>query len=349
MKNESSKTKEILFRIKIKGNGIVNYDFKGQKRILKKLVNHLYNEFDNTSYAKKNFYGDGQYKIKISSNSLRYSIFRNDMIAASVNIMNSKTLLNSYIGSTVGILRGYLFAKSISLHKSGAFTIVDAEQTSEALSYMEQFTKSGDKTASDNSNTIFSKETIGDIEYQSFGSINLESLQFMSCDPIFGRLNFHPDDVEILTTILKNNIPNFNSEKGYYKLKTSSVDIEEEGIKFSDENVKFLVKELMIRILSLKIKRSGAYAELDSLEYKLVNDPISDNYSNEDGWNRLENIDDIDNMNFDVEEFYEHVDSKIVDEKRLEIAKSINESNKKNADKKNANKKSKDNKLKDDK
>jgi hypothetical protein len=46
--------------------------------------------------------------------------------------------------------------------------------------------------------TIFNKETIGEITYDVEGAFNLQSMEFLSSDPIFDRYSFNSDDYSIL-------------------------------------------------------------------------------------------------------------------------------------------------------
>ena len=113
------KVKQVNFKIELEGNGIVNYDAENQKFIWNRESkegnkNQFISGNSNNKYAKKHFYrkadGSLDYKIKISSDSLRNAIFRGDAIATNPSISHHKSLLNSFIGSTMGLVRGYMFA-----------------------------------------------------------------------------------------------------------------------------------------------------------------------------------------------------------------------------------------------
>jgi hypothetical protein len=139
--------------------------------------------------------------------------------------------------------------KKQTIKRKSPLTINDAEQTSNGVSYLETFSRSGQKIEKDDAadiggTTFFKKETIGKIKYFTEGNINLSQLQFISCDPIFDRFSFNSDSFRIYKQVLENTLPNFDSELGYYTLSSSVVDQSEHGIKLSEENVIFLVKEL---------------------------------------------------------------------------------------------------------
>ena len=328
-----SKVKHINFKVEFEGHGIVNYDSKEQKylwnRESKEGNKNKFTSVDNNNmYAKKHYYRDGngvlQYKIKVSSDALRNAIFRGDAIATNPSISHHKTLLNSFIGSPLGLVRGYMFANDETLKRKSPLTITSAIQTNNAESYMEFHSRSGGKKVGDDSGesdtTIFNKETIGDITYESEGFINLQNLEFLSADPIFDRCSFNPDDFEILKMFLSKTLPNFNSELGYYNLKTSAIDVAEYGIKLSSENMVYLIKETLKRILNISIERSGAYLNTSKLTLQLIIDPLnSGNNINIE----INNINDIDNLSFDVEESYITSDETEAKLQRSVIEKAI--------------------------
>ena len=83
-------TKQILFKLKLQGNGVVNFDSKEQKYMLYKTDNGPAYEIlknDNGKFAKKSFVQIGEKedgtplyhsRLKISSNCLRHAIFEKD-------------------------------------------------------------------------------------------------------------------------------------------------------------------------------------------------------------------------------------------------------------------------------
>lgn len=326
-----SKVKHINFKYELEGNGIVNYDSGDQKFLWNRESRDNDNKTtftsanNNNKYAKKVYFRDANgkldYKIKISFNSLRNAIFSNDAIATNPSISHHKSLLNSFIGSVLGILRGYMFTSSTdNFKKSSPLTITDAIQTNNSVSTMEMFTRSGQKSVGDDSSdsdtTLFNMETIGNITYEGNGCIDLQNLEFLSADHIFDRYAFNSDDYSILEQFLKVNIPNFNSELGYYTLKTSAIDVAEYGIKFSDENMLFLIKEVLKRILAINITRSSSYAKLSKLSIELVYNPLN---PSENVWVDINSIEDIDKLSFDIDESYILADETEVKKQREEI------------------------------
>jgi hypothetical protein len=332
------KTKGIIFKLELEGEGIVNFDTVKQKWILnqykgtKHLVENLGN--DNMSYAKKNFYKDGDdvsYKIKISSDCLRNDMFKNDVLAQTPSISHNPVLLHSYLASPSTLLRGYVFTDKSkdSIKRKSPITITDAEQTSNNLTVMDVHTTTTEKITKEDKDdksglSLFSKESIGKVSYESKGSINLNQLQFMGCDAVFDRYSMNPDNYSLFERFINQRIKNYGGLLGYYKLKTSVNDIPELGVLFSESDIEFMTKEALKRILSIHIKRATAYAKTKVLKIKLVKDSIDDNFNTDDGWITLKTEADIDNLSLgQIELFYEAVDTIEAKAVRTQILEEI--------------------------
>ncbi len=351
------KVKNLLLKVELEGNGVVNYDSNDQKWVLKKT--HLAAYHDNVSFAKKVFTkntnsedkNDVDYKLKISHDCIGHDMFKYDQISLVPNIVHHDALLYSNIASPASIIRGYMFAnKKETLKRTGAFTLCDAVQTCNAKSVLEVCSRAGEKTSNDGDtdkgdNTFFYKETVGDIKYETIGDIDLMKLQFISCDSMFDRYSFNPDLYHLYKEFLKKRMPSFNSELGYYQLKNSIIQIPEYGVLLSNEDVVFLTKETLKRLINVNIKRKGSYARIKSLKVKLVNDPLVDTFENENDWISLKTTSDIDNLNFDVEYFYEATSLNIGESFRKEFEEKVEEAKRKEKEAKKASKKSKKDEL----
>ena len=62
------------------------------------------------------------------------------------------------------------------------------------------------------------------------------------------------------------------------------------------------IRDLFKRLLSINITKSGAYATIDTLEYKLVYDVIKDKRNNEEGWVSITQSNDFQDV--EIEDFY---------------------------------------------
>lgn len=223
-----TKIKSILFKVELKGHGVVNFDSKDQKWMFRTKNNngkphHLFNSHDNLKYAKKNFYyddnGNLQYKLKISSECIKKEMFGDDYVAQSSKIVHNPVILNSFISSPMSHLRGYMFADKVSFKRKSALTIEDAEATNNPVSYLDVSSVSGDKINESlgdgqSNNNLHHHENVGEIEYATRGIIDLESLQFVSCDQVFDRYALNPDDFGLYKRFMKQWFDGFNAELG---------------------------------------------------------------------------------------------------------------------------------------
>ena len=333
------KVKNILFRMKLKGRGIVNYDSNKQKEVFKNLetqkFSHLRRTTDNVMYAKKKFYGTGddtKYKIVISPQALRHYIFAKETEIQSATLIHHDELLYAYMATPTSILRGYLFAKDETFKRTSALRLYEVEQTNDAISTLEFFSKSGyknsDKEKEGSDPTLYEKETIGDVEYTGSGCIDLMQLQFVSCDQVHGRYAFNPDMFPIYKGLMQSKMPSFNSELKYYTQIGSDSKEPEYGYLLSNENILEIVRDTIRKIANLNIKKTNAYAKTFELEYKLVYDAIDDNmFTDEnDNWIKITSEDDINAIDFETDFFYEEKDeeeAKKIREKIVEKYEAI--------------------------
>lgn len=311
--------KSILFKLKLKGNGIVNFDHSNQKFIYPKKHHLLHDVGANVKYSKKVFYKDNDgnidYKIVISDVCINKAVFNNDMVGQNTNFVQHPELLFSQIGSPAMMLNGYLITvkDGNTYKKKSPVTLQRAIQTNDAMSTLEIRTRSGYKVKKDDPDdksdtTLYSVETVGDVTYESIGNINLNELQFVSIDDYYDRWAFSPDEFPLFEKYIKKQIKSFNSIPSYYKIKDSQNSFPEIGIRFSDEDVNFMVKYYFERLLKMKIFRRNAFVEVDSIQIKYVNNCLVDTYDNHSNWIDIRTLDDINNINVICDEYYERVD-----------------------------------------
>lgn len=326
--------KNLLLKMELEGYGLVNMDSSDQKYIIdafniENLMGHK--KDNNVLYAKKFFYKNEtsdkiNYNLKISRDVMLKNAFERDMISQTPNIVHHDAIFYSFIASPIALIRGYTFMDE-NITKSGAITLCDAEQISESISTIEVCSRSGkkNKDIDTTDNTFFYKENVGKIKYETNGCIDLMKLQFLACDEVFGRYTFNPDKFNIFKDFLSKKMPNFKSELGYYQLISSSVNIGEYGVLLSNENILFLVKEALKRLLGINIMRKGSYAKVNSLKIKLVENPIEDTLNDEYGWIKLSTEKEINELDFNSEIFYELVDENEEKLKRRIIDKKLDE------------------------
>jgi hypothetical protein len=327
------KVKNILIDLQIEGQGIVNMDSNDQKWVYNAETQHTKKgRYDNILYGKKNFYrgdkGELIEKLKISRDCMLKAAFEDDYIASSPNIVHHDMLLYSYIGSVPSLLRGYLFAdKKETLKRKGAITLCDAEQTNNAIATLEtcskaefkEGTEEGDRAAAN----YFISEKVGEVTYATKGYIDLAALQFVSCDQTLDRYSFNPDKFGVYKQFLQNSLPDKELSLAYYQFATSNVLIPELGMKLSDQNVVFLTKQLLERLLLMNVRRAKSYAKTAVLRIKLVEDPFTDTFGSESNWITITNKNDIDTLDFSVHSFYDVVDPEKVKKEKAEIDNKV--------------------------
>jgi hypothetical protein len=342
MKTQKRKVKKIIFRFRVKGQGIVNYDGKEQRHILKALGfgNESFSYKNNESYSKKHFWenadGTSGYGAKISSNCMKKNMFENDRVSEQGGIQHMKHLDMALKSSPLLIIRGYLqtVAGGIALSRTSCLNMTDALQDNNAIINMEFFTKSGkkkdnegekeeDPTVKDDekkgSNSIHRKDTVGKITYKAEGEIGIKRMEFVSTDDVFGRLALDSDDFELFSHFARLQIPNYNSELGYYRMASSFDLTPEYGFVFNNDNKNFFVKFILERLMSLQIVRTKANAYAHDLEIKFVYDPIEDTFDSEDGWIKMATRNDLDSFHADFEEFYIREDEEESKKLRVEL------------------------------
>lgn len=328
----TNNAKNIVFRGKMIGDGIVNYDSEFQKQILYALrILHLipldkYGKIDlssnNVKYAKKAFKKtnvketivmDGKnvevvkskadYVIIISSDLMRSAILGQDTPYISSAVGMSTELLLSFIASPDIRWRGFFITNGeneLAYSLKTASYISQATQSNNALSSLQISTTAGER----NMNSLRYKESVGDIEYKFHGAINLQELQFTSTSQVFGRQSFDPSLFERYCEYMKKRLPEFNAKLGHYLLKNSAVRIPELGYKMDNDSMVAMVKYLFKKMLATNIKRATAFAKICHVEYKIITNPMLEYVDTEEGWITL-TPDNVDDISFNCQDFYE--------------------------------------------
>lgn len=343
-------SKAILFKLALKGNGVVNFDSASQKYMLEKCGIKIDTSKANYKLAKKSFTNqDGEEKVasslKISSTCLRHSLFEDDYKATNPTISRVDVCLADFISSVSGLLRGYMFTASGSSSKEDSdedkgesfilkspITLTNAEECTGAIPIIEVNSPSVPKTSTEDSKatpSFYFTENVGDVAYQAKGVIDFKQMQFMSDDPFLGRVSFKKEWLEggkLFDKVFMNHYGRIPYTAGFFTATKSVFGerIAEHGVKFDEGFVRFLVCEALKRLLSISIKRAGAYAETSSLRIKVVNNSLEDKFSSEDGWETVtpELIEKL-SKELVIDDFYISASDKLVKETREEIAKQL--------------------------
>jgi hypothetical protein len=295
MKNFKN-VKSINFEVTFDGNGCINFDCSEQLEFLKNvgIVSYKDGSFfqngrslNNVQFAKKNYRinpDDGEYEFhyKVSSECLRYMMFNKTMPCQSPTIMNIPHVLYSAISHPDSVLRGYLYTSrnGTTLRKKSPICITDAEEVGFWRRHVatDFHSRSGQKESNEGKgaddakdNSIYKVENVGIATYLAKGGIDVDSLRFISADPIYDRMAVNadggPNEVIFLNTLAQN-MCNFTPEFKYYYTTNAYTEDEwaERGILLNDESVDMLIKRAFRNILNISVIKRNAYFNVKNLK-----------------------------------------------------------------------------------
>ncbi len=287
--------KSVDFRVVAKGYGVVNWN--GPTTLAgddgKTVDNHTLPKLrgysnltgkikDETGYKYKKQASDINFKenpLYISQNCIRHHLFKEQSF--DLHYAKDKNLLN-VLASITGLIRGYVVPSSQCKRTSPLLLedFVDKlgngnfEQLSSSSSTEEIIGADGKKDYKRGENSIFSKTTFGETEYEAYGSISMEQLQFISLDKKFDRAAMIIKDSEgekvaaEIEKFIKSLDPVRNPKAIFHKNYVRSGAIFEEGevgILLDNEAIDILVKETLQMIENLAIKQAKGYMYVDSI------------------------------------------------------------------------------------
>lgn len=83
----------------------------------------------------------------------------------------------------------------------------------------------------------------------------------------------------------------------------------------TDEHILTIVRDYFERLFQLVIDKSSAHFEITELEYKLITNPFDE--KNEDGWVKINSLEDIDNIEFEPRRFYTEISDEEMEQYRI--------------------------------
>ena len=262
--------KSVDFKLSAEGHGIVNFNGSASiySRAAGKYVNnHMLPKMRGIDMMRvKNFEDiNDNAVVYVSSNCIRNAIFK----SYSYNL-KSVTLDNvsDVLSSIVGLVHGYVIAEgSTSLKRKSPLLIEDLVAASETKINYEQFSQSGER----NETSIYSKHTVGEVKYTSYGSINIEDLQFMALEDSLGRSCYREilteeqgvELAEKITQYLKTlDFEDKYAPKAVFSnnyVRVNAICKEgEAGILLNDDAIELIVKEILALIEDIFINKSDA-------------------------------------------------------------------------------------------
>ena len=287
--------KSVDFRIKAVGHGVVNWN--GSPKLMttvdgkdKQINNHAMPKLRGYTNIQ-GYWDDGNPKYKhtenvdyktnklyISQNCIRHHLFRSE----SYNLNSPKLLTDTVklLCSIPGLMRGYVIPKNENKRTSPLLLTDFVDQLGNGN--FEQMGRSGSKekketkAGKEKSNSLFSKTTFGDTEYDAYGSISMELLQFIPLAADFGRqamiINNEDEGREVAVQIMNyiNSLGNSSTAEAVYDknyVRSGSIfDEGEAGILLNDVAQNILVNEMLSLIKNLSIRQAKGYMYVDSIE-----------------------------------------------------------------------------------
>jgi hypothetical protein len=320
------RAKSILFKMNLKGRGIVNFDSNDQKYYWNRQKDVTRVRHDNVSFGKGNYYtnedGTLSKELKISASCLRHAIHIEGHPHHSINIMHSESTRLKFLAHIDTLVRGYLLPNTGERKKS-VYTITDAVSNGKAVSSIETHARSGEKLKNLKEDDVadssfFGRESVGETTYQAMGAIHLDEIMFISLSDLFDRRSVQDDSVEEYIEYLSNTLGS-PVEVGYYVKKNGAYQIPERGILLNESQTKILLNHLVEKILCLSIGKSQTgYAMTESVEFKVVQNPLEDTFNSR--FSEL-NLDDV-----SFESLYEKVD----ENEAIDLIEAISSSKTKN-------------------
>lgn len=234
------------------------------------------------------------------------------------NLDNSLVVFNSIrkSQSVFRSLNGWMITKdnSSAFTRNSSCTMDSFVQSNDAVPSLE--TCITDDVVKQSLISYRLQESVGDIEYiMKYGSINLDNLQFVNLteEDLASQI---PSDIleEALSCI---NGSSYNYKLKYYKKESSTFKdiLSNKGFVLTDEHILTIVRDYFKRLFQLVIDKSSAHFEITELEYKLITNPFDE--KNEDGWVKINSLEDIDNIEFEPRRFYTEISDEEMEQYRI--------------------------------
>ncbi len=273
--------KSVDFKIKALGHGVVNWN--GPTTLTggdgKTVDNHTLPKLrgytnltgkvkEETGYRYKKEATDIDFKktpLYISQNCIRHHLFRDQ--AFDLHFAGDKNI-QKVLSSITGLIRGYVVPSSQCKRTSPLLIEDFVDQLGNGN--FEQYGQAGAR----DSTSFFSKTTFGDTQYQSYGSISVEQLQFISLDKKFDRASIIVKEgqgekiAEEITAFIKTINPSLKPEAIFHENYVRKGTIFEEGevgILLNDDAIKILVTHTLEKISELSIRQAKSYMYVDEI------------------------------------------------------------------------------------
>lgn len=204
--------------------------------------------------------------LYISQNCIRHHLFKEQSFDLHYA---DKQNVDEVLASLTGLIRGYVIPSS-QFKRTSPLLIEDfVDQLGNGN--FEQFGQAGERDSS----SFFSKTTFGDTQYEAYGSISIEQLQFISLDNKFDRASMVIEDTqgEELAQKITDFIKSLDTSREpkaifheNYVRKGTIFDIGETGILLDETAIDILINTTLQMLQDLAIKQAKGYMYVDKIE-----------------------------------------------------------------------------------
>ncbi|WP_322804595.1 type I-Fv CRISPR-associated protein Cas7fv [Vibrio alfacsensis] len=212
----------------------------------------------------------------ISENTLKFHLFPE---AKYVSHLTTKSNVHDVLATMVGLVRGYMIPKATLGRKTSLHIESAVEQLCNGN--YEQFSRSGDKEkektkdGEEKGTSLFSRTTLGDTEYITYGSISIADLQFICLDSKFGNQHAeavadepkHAQSVKSLKDKINSFLKDLNPalepkvefHENYVRKGSLYKDQGLAGLLLNEDAITVVVDEMLRRLESLYIRQAQGY------------------------------------------------------------------------------------------
>lgn len=234
---------------------------------------------EDTGYKYKKMATDidfAETPMYVSQNCVRSHIFKD--YAYDLHYTDSKNI-SEVLASLLGLVRGYVVPASQFKRTSPLLLEDFVEQLGNGN--FEQFSRAGSKEKGKDdkgkdvaSNSFFSATTFGDTEYISYGSINIENLEFISLDKKFDRAAMvvkegeGPEIAQKVQDFIKSLDPSRDPKVVFNEnyVRINSIHQEGEvGLLLDEVAIDIVINQTLEMIRNLSVLQCKGYMYVESL------------------------------------------------------------------------------------
>lgn len=285
--NKNKKIHSVDFKVIAKGNGCVNFNgsqtfwsSEAAQKVSNVKTPKLLNFSAKVSPDEKDkiqkylspedVIADKQIKMYISTNCLRHALFKTEF----PNHVSELKMSNCFdlLKNPGGLIRGYAVTDTIPLSRKSSILLEKAVDHKRNLVH-ETLTTTGVRDGT----SLFAEINAGETEYVFYGSINIEEIQFISTDNVFGRASILASKeelvelareitemLEILSSQLElTSVPKV--EYGFWVRKHRVIKEGEWGMLFNQDAIDVLVKWCLNKLENLVVKQAKGHMETESI------------------------------------------------------------------------------------